>query len=58
MRIAVSGAGVVSSIGIGVGENMSSFRDGRSGISMSPELLQTVADVVKKEIVKYLDVTI
>ena len=42
MRIAVSGAGVVSSIGIGVGENMSSFRDGRSGISMSPELLQTV----------------
>ena len=42
MRIAVSGAGVVTSIGIGVGDNMSSLSSCRSGISPSSELLHTV----------------
>lgn len=42
MKIAVSGVGVVTSIGIGVKENMSSLRNCTSGISASSEMLSTV----------------
>ena len=41
MRIAVTGLGVVSALGVGVKENMDAMRSGRSGISDSPEILVT-----------------
>lgn len=41
MRIAVTGLGVVSALGVGVKENLEAMRSGRSGISDSPEILVT-----------------
>ena len=41
MKIAVTGLGVVSALGIGVKENMEAMRAGRTGISVSPEILVT-----------------
>lgn len=41
MRIAVTGLGVVSALGVGVKENMDAMRLGRSGISNFPEILKT-----------------
>ena len=41
MSIVVSGLGVVSSLGIGVEENLSHLYSGQSGISLCPEILST-----------------
>lgn len=41
MKIAVTGLGVVSALGTGVRENMEAMRAGRTGISLSPEILVT-----------------
>ena len=41
MRIAVTGLGVVSALGIGVQENMEAMRVGKTGISVSPDILVT-----------------
>lgn len=41
MKIAVTGAGIVSALGIGVEANIASVREGRSGIRRSPEILKT-----------------
>jgi 3-oxoacyl-[acyl-carrier-protein] synthase-1 len=35
-RVAVTGMGVISSIGVGVGEVLSSLREGRSGVTAAP----------------------
>ena len=41
MSIVVSGLGIVSSLGIGVEENLSQLYSGQSGISLCPEILIT-----------------
>lgn len=41
MSIVVSGLGVVSSLGIGVEENLTHLYSGQSGISLCPEILIT-----------------
>ena len=41
MKIAVTGLGVVSALGIGIQENMEAMRVGKTGISVSPDILVT-----------------
>lgn len=41
MRIAVTGLGVVSALGVGLEENFAALVAGRSGISLTPSLLQS-----------------
>lgn len=41
MGVVVSGLGVVSALGVGVGNNIASLREGRSGISARPSVLKT-----------------
>ena len=41
MRIVVGGVGLVTALGVGVAENLTAIRQGRSGIVAEPALLKT-----------------
>lgn len=42
MGTVVTGVGIVSALGIGVGQNLMAIRDGKSGISPEPSILKTI----------------